>query len=245
MYGGPLHNPFFIERMLSHLSNMDDKIYGTKERLQGMLSTALEETELYESTKPADGMKPSGGIDADSVQRLDPAMVDNHPFYVVPSALSRVVHCQAPSMAQLRGALRYRGYRATASHAKPGTIKTDAPWSVIWKVMLEWIRQHSPIHPERVKEGMAGWKILQGLDSLAEAENKATDTARKDGETTIVTDTAASTEQKTSESDTAEEKPWVVFDEKLGVDKARGKLVRYQANPRANWGPMARAKGVP
>jgi len=33
----------------------------------------------------------------------------------------------------------------------------------------------------------------------------------------------------------------IVFDEKLGREKRRGKLVRYQINPRENWGPMNRA----
>jgi len=35
----------------------------------------------------------------------------------------------------------------------------------------------------------------------------------------------------------------IVFDENLGREKPRGKLVRYQINPRANWGPMNRAAG--
>jgi tRNA (guanine26-N2/guanine27-N2)-dimethyltransferase len=35
----------------------------------------------------------------------------------------------------------------------------------------------------------------------------------------------------------------VVFDESLGREPARGKLVRYQINPRENWGPMNRAGG--
>jgi tRNA (guanine26-N2/guanine27-N2)-dimethyltransferase len=36
----------------------------------------------------------------------------------------------------------------------------------------------------------------------------------------------------------------IVFDERLGKEKDRGKLVRYQINPRANWGPMNRASGA-
>ena len=45
-------------------------------------------------------------------------------------------------------------------------------------------------------------------------------------------------------------RPQIVFDAKLGKDNTRGstganrkRLVRYQTNPRANWGPMNRAKG--
>ena len=35
----------------------------------------------------------------------------------------------------------------------------------------------------------------------------------------------------------------IVFDENLGKELPRGKLVRYQMNPRENWGPMHRAAG--
>jgi len=38
-------------------------------------------------------------------------------------------------------------------------------------------------------------------------------------------------------------KPEVVFDEKLGMERDAKRLVRYQINPRENWGPMNRAKG--
>lgn len=34
----------------------------------------------------------------------------------------------------------------------------------------------------------------------------------------------------------------IIFDEELGADKQTKRLVRYQMNPRANWGPMSRAK---
>ena len=35
----------------------------------------------------------------------------------------------------------------------------------------------------------------------------------------------------------------IVFDEELGRDQPGKRLVRYQMNPRENWGPMAKAKG--
>jgi tRNA (guanine26-N2/guanine27-N2)-dimethyltransferase len=40
-----------------------------------------------------------------------------------------------------------------------------------------------------------------------------------------------------------EEKREIVFDESLGKERDAKKLVRYQQNPRENWGPMNRAKG--
>ena len=38
-------------------------------------------------------------------------------------------------------------------------------------------------------------------------------------------------------------KPEIVFDEALGKELDGKKLVRYQLNPRENWGPMNRARG--
>ncbi|KAF2226297.1 tRNA methyltransferase, partial [Elsinoe ampelina] len=43
MWGGPLHNPYFIERILGYLPGLDLDVYQTTERIEGMLSTALEE----------------------------------------------------------------------------------------------------------------------------------------------------------------------------------------------------------
>ena len=43
MWGGALHNPFFIKNILDMLPSLDPSIYGTVPRLEGMLSTALEE----------------------------------------------------------------------------------------------------------------------------------------------------------------------------------------------------------
>ncbi|KAK8052132.1 hypothetical protein PG993_003517 [Apiospora rasikravindrae] len=43
MYGGPLHNREFIQRILDDLPNVDKNIYGTTARIEGMLQTALEE----------------------------------------------------------------------------------------------------------------------------------------------------------------------------------------------------------
>ena len=243
MYGGPLHNTDFINRMLSHIPGMDKAVCGTKDRLEGMLSTALEEAEVYDAyfqTKPqSEGKKSRDGM----LQRVDPAVVDKHPFYFAPTSVARVLHCQSPSVAQMRGALRYRGFRATGTHAKPGMIKTDAPWSEIWSIMLEWIRQHAPVTEGRVKEGMPGWKLLQRLHtSPASAGSDGSD---KEGGVKLgaekTTEPNGAGDGDGSKSKDAE-KPWVVFDEKLGEDTAKGKLLRYQINPRANWGPMAKAR---
>jgi tRNA (guanine26-N2/guanine27-N2)-dimethyltransferase len=200
MYAGPIHSPAFVQRILDDLPNVSKDTYKTTTRIEGMLSMALEETLEPPEEKEEAPPRKAG--------RPDPATVDEYPFFFIPSVLAKVIHCVTPHENAIRGALRHAGYRVTRSHTKAGSIKTDAPWSVIWEVMREWARQKAPIRDGAVREGTAGWRIL-GLD-----QNK---------------------EEKT--------KGKIVFDEELGKEKDKKKFVRYQLNPRENWGPMNRARG--
>ena len=275
MWAGPLHNPYFIQRILTALPSLDEEVYGTINRIKGMLTTALEEdlVENVDMNKQASSPAASSTFPA-----LNPALIDHHPFYFIPGALCKVLHCQTPSEDQLRGAFKSMGYRVTRSHTKPGTFKTDAPWGAIWEIMREWVRQHAPIKEEGLKEGMAGYGIMQRKkggerDSLellkhsvlnaleASKDMEAAKTAieaalyratRNEGvvETTngeVVGaageggNAATSTETSSNES-TSKNK--IVFDAPLGRQPERDRLLRYQMNPKANWGPMNRAKGT-
>ncbi|KZM21978.1 Methylamine--glutamate N-methyltransferase [Ascochyta rabiei] len=241
MYGGPLHNVGFIERVLAQLNEVDRETYPTMDRIEGMLRTAMEEITF--------GVKPKKENRAQVLDPLvpksDPAKVDHHPFFFIPSSVSRVVHCSAPPTAALRGALRHAGFRVTMSHCKPGSIKTDASWTDIWHVMTEWIRQKAPL-ANPLKEHTAGRAIMSKPVLHAEERNGA-------GED--VTSVAESTAQHGESADVEmgdTERTWrasylgtkfpVKFDETLGRDADRGKYVRYQLAPRENWGPMSRAK---
>jgi hypothetical protein len=162
MYGGPLHNPSFLDKMLGLLPSLDRSTYKTLDRIEGMLETAYDEMHIFDAKELlAKSSKTNENTAEGSFRRLNEVAIDHHPFYVIPSALSRIIHCQAPSDAQLRGALRHLGYKALRSHAKPGTIKTDAPWSAIWNIMREWVRQKSPLKEGSLKEGMPGYRIMQ------------------------------------------------------------------------------------
>ncbi|KAI5304191.1 RNA methyltransferase tRNA(m5U54)methyltransferase, partial [Ascosphaera atra] len=48
MWAGPLHNPVFIKRILDLLPGADKSTYQTTDRIEGMLSTALEEDLMLE-----------------------------------------------------------------------------------------------------------------------------------------------------------------------------------------------------
>ncbi|KAI1017435.1 hypothetical protein LB505_004824 [Fusarium chuoi] len=244
MYGGHIHSQEFIERLLAQIPKADPSIYGTMPRLEGMLRTALEEylpgPEVNEPVDPKDAQL---------------ATVDHYPFFIIPSRLANVVSCVTPSEDMVRGALIHLGYRTARSHCRPGSIKTDAPWSTIWWIITEWIRQKSPIKESSIKKNSAAWKILTDAGIIGKEKPEATEETVKD-------DSAMEgVEQQTSEAPVegtadapngdgklllseAELRKTLVFDENLArLARRRGeqKLVRYQMNPRENWGPLAKA----
>lgn len=227
MYAGHLHSPEFIQRILDKLPEAPKDVYGTTDRIKGMLTTALEEhleEVMVEGTN--------------KTKEDELAELDHYPFFFYPHQIAGALHCVTPGEDALRGALRGLGYRTTRSHCKAGSVKTDAPWSVIWDVMREWIRQKAPIKEKNIKPGTAGYALLKlGEKSKAEksAEKAVEEPAEKAAET-VTTDAAVDEREN-------EKKPEVVFDEKLGREKNRERLVRYQMNPRENWGPMNKATG--
>ncbi|MCJ1381848.1 RNA methyltransferase tRNA(m5U54)methyltransferase [Xylographa soralifera] len=264
MWGGHLHNPFFIQRILDELPFLSKETYGTLPRIEGMLSIALEESlsdsPQEEITKNSEKVQ----TEQEEIGRLDPSRPDKYPFFIIPSVLAKVLHCVAPSDAALRSALINLGYRVRRSHTKPGTIRTDAPWTVIWEVMREWVRQKAPVKDGAIKPGTAGWAIMrkersrasitdlkEQLQSIMEKTDDLA-TAKVEIEAALFKSSRPfekSTEQAATgrgplditEGDRKSLK--VVFDEKLGKNKDRKKLVRYQLNPKPNWGPMTKAKG--
>lgn len=236
MYAGPLHDPDFVQRILDSIKDVDKETYQTIPRIQGMLTVALEEcfspSHMNENqSNPTDTQKKDVSSSAlpnsvnDSHFTTDHTTIDPAPFLFMLPMLSKVLHTITPHENAIRGALRHLGYRATRSHTKGGCIKTDAPWKEIWRIMRAWVDERAPIKEGTIRENTAGWAIL-GL-GLKEEEKKSKDLESLVHKTEIVSDHSNK----------------IVFDETLGADKDRNRLVRYQRNPRENWGPMARAKG--
>ncbi|KAF2144989.1 uncharacterized protein K452DRAFT_284380 [Aplosporella prunicola CBS 121167] len=268
MWGGPMHNPAFIEKILSYLPGADKTTYGTTERIEGMLRTAYEELLPDTPSTQPELSSTTGATSTDTatptdelklIPRVPASDLDRHPFFFIPSDLARILRCQSPSEAAVKGALRGLGYRATRSHTKPGTVKTDAPWAVVWEVMREWVRQRAPIKEGAIRELMPGWGVWQKRRELvvakaaaeaaaaaAEGEAKPAEEARPAGEAKSATTTPENGGRRrlpSQEPGTPLHELKVVFDEQLGRDARESKkLVRYQMNPRANWGPMVRAK---
>lgn len=297
MWGGPLHNPHFIQHILDMLPTLDESIYGTIPRIKGMLSVALNENlgDHLSSSTAEPGFQRD--VSARPIPPTNPAIRTQHPFFFHPSTLSRVLHCVSPSDAAIRGALIGLGYRTTRSHAKAGSICTDAPWSVIWEVMREWVRQKSPIKEGVLKKGTAGRGIMKNNRGNAKLMN-AKKELRQALDSDDITNVAglkkemeaalyrlSKLEQQSKEQEDAlggedgglqlqshdsagagkgedgdvpiaqgesrgdgprdvhSSKLKIVFDEKLGREAERKRMVRYQVNPRPDWGPMSRARG--
>ncbi|KAJ4389995.1 RNA methyltransferase tRNA(m5U54)methyltransferase [Gnomoniopsis smithogilvyi] len=237
MYAGRLHDPEFIKRILAKLPEVDKAVYGTTDRIKGMLTTALEEH-----------LEASDADSALTSREAKWAEIEPYPFYFSPTNLSKIVHCATPSENVFRGALRGLGYRVTRSHCKPGSIKTDAPWAVLWHILREYIRQKAPIKESSIQPGSPGFKILKmhtragSVQEVAEDQTTGLDETaveKKAGEYPSV----ENLDSKEKEQDVELKLPEVVFDEALGREKNKEKLVRYQMNPRENWGPMNRARG--
>ncbi|KAK0637188.1 S-adenosyl-L-methionine-dependent methyltransferase [Bombardia bombarda] len=231
MYGGRIHSPAFIERVLAELDGASPDVYGTTNRIRGMLQTALEEImfspeeikahEEQNAADKANGNNGAGHKQSAASREAELAEIDPYPFYFHPAQLAGIVHCATPPENPLRGALIGLGYRVTRSHTKPGSMKTDAPWSVIWHVMREWVRQKAPVKVENIKVGSTGYRLLGLGKKQEDVDGQAPQTA----------------EYGKKPEETRE----VVFDENLGRDPDRTKYLRYQTNPRDNWGPMNRA----
>ncbi|CAG8847163.1 1687_t:CDS:2, partial [Racocetra persica] len=56
-------------------------------------------------------------------------------------------------------AILNKGYKVSASHAMPGSVKTDAPMNVIWDIFRSWIQLH-PVTMKNIKENSPARKIL-------------------------------------------------------------------------------------
>ncbi|KAM3421099.1 hypothetical protein BST61_g1513 [Cercospora zeina] len=253
MWAGPIHNAAFIEKLLEDLETVDPEVYKTKARIEGMLSTALEETQVNNdvvSYKPAAERSENDEI----IPKVPPETIDLFPFFFNPSAVSKVIHCIAPNDASIRGALRHMGYRATRSHCQPGSIKTDAPWSAIWNIMTEWTRQKHPVKDGSLKEGSSGFAIMKKAKeqwaaeeerekSIKDVQKSGENSTSKDSTPGITTENEQTAPKSTVPNGTANQRTKVVFDEALGKDRQTKRLVRYQQNPRENWGPMTKHKG--
>nr|XP_003468399.1 tRNA (guanine(26)-N(2))-dimethyltransferase [Cavia porcellus]XP_013006376.1 tRNA (guanine(26)-N(2))-dimethyltransferase [Cavia porcellus] len=81
------------------------------------------------------------------------------PLYYTLDQLSSTLHCNTPSLLQLRSALLHAGFRVSLSHACRNAVKTDAPAEALWDIMRCWEKQ-CPVKRERLSESSPAFRIL-------------------------------------------------------------------------------------
>ncbi|XP_057565172.1 tRNA (guanine(26)-N(2))-dimethyltransferase isoform X2 [Hippopotamus amphibius kiboko] len=81
------------------------------------------------------------------------------PLYYTLDQLSSAIHCNTPSLLQLRSALLHAGFRVSLSHACKNAVKTDAPSSALWDIMRCWEKE-CPVKRERLSETSPAFRIL-------------------------------------------------------------------------------------
>ncbi|CAG8441933.1 5359_t:CDS:10 [Acaulospora morrowiae] len=78
------------------------------------------------------------------------------PLYHNLANICGTIHCTNPPL---------KGYKVSASHAAAGSIKTDAPMSIIWDIIRSWIRLH-PVTMKNIKENSPAKKLLEAEPSF-------------------------------------------------------------------------------
>lgn len=212
MYAGNLHNREFIDKVLKINESSDKEIYATHERIKGMLTLASNE-------------------------------LDDAPFFFNLNQLCSIFKSPPISIEQYTKAVGNLGYKVSLTHAKKNCVKTNLPWNLNLLINRAWqidqnekyvkemesknvdelnekikeklikLKDNIGINPS-LAESSPGWKILNYFKTNMNEEEKS-----------VSIDFEIGNEE---------------FEKIAKLRKV--KMVRYQENPRKNWGPMARPK---
>lgn len=140
------------------------------------------------------------------------------PFYFHPANVAGLFHCASPALAPVVSALLNAGYKVSRSHCVAGSVKTDASRAAVYDLMRCWIRTNT-VKEERLKPNSAAKGLLSKRDA--------------DGQPAVSTEFDLDTHNAGADA--------VIRG--ANARNASGRLVRYQMNPQANWGPGTAAKG--
>ncbi len=51
-----------------------------------------------------------------------------------------MLHCHVPPILKFNSALLHAGFQVSMTHCRDNAVKTNAPPSVVWDVMREWVK---------------------------------------------------------------------------------------------------------
>ncbi|KAK2018185.1 N2,N2-dimethylguanosine tRNA methyltransferase [Colletotrichum eremochloae] len=264
MYSGPLHNPDFIQSILDLLPTVDKGVYQTTSRIEGMLQTAMEEylpgPEPTEDLDPKDKelarvdhypffLMPSRLAGILSTQQPPDDMFRGalkHLGYRVTRS-----HCR-PGSVKTDAPWEAIWFIMREWVRQKAPVRTDRINSQMPAYRLLGLDRtesngdaKGPTESKAEPQEEAESKDKNGEAAVPQEKQVPADVEMKDGSAEETETTDKSQEGKAASQE--ELRKTLVFDDKLaklGKRKEQRKLVRYQMNPRENWGPMSRAKGA-
>jgi tRNA (guanine26-N2/guanine27-N2)-dimethyltransferase len=117
MWLGPLHDQQVIKSALDRLSSPDNTCPDMK-----LIATRARLQGLLTSVSEE---------------------IDTPLYYQLPD-LCQTLHLSNPPQKAIMAALGNAGYQVSGYHKDPSAIKTNAPNSVVWDVLRQWVKKHPP-----------------------------------------------------------------------------------------------------
>ena len=142
------------------------------------------------------------------------------PFYLTANKMFGTIHASSAPTTKVLSALLNGGYKISRSHASPGSIKTNAPCSFMYDIVREHVKEN-PVRmdkiPEKSPSRFALSKPMTRVPPLFSSRVMANDRHKID---------------------------FTPHPDVKNYERS-DKVVFYQTNPQANWGPASRARNVP
>lgn len=158
------------------------------------------------------------------------------PLFYSLNEFRRVLRINTIPATNFRSAILNAGYEVSQSHTNPDSIKTNAPSSLIWDIIMTWYRLH---------EGNQTNGNDDKLNNLAEQNDK--DNEIKDNELKDKKEDKKNRNKKSSENQLIlnrkiETEISFEYNKKELCLSKKLNLVRFQMNPTKNWGPLSLPK---
>ncbi|KAI8391213.1 N2,N2-dimethylguanosine tRNA methyltransferase [Radiomyces spectabilis] len=87
------------------------------------------------------------------------------PLYWTMSRLCGTLHCTSIPQVDLFSAILNAGYKVSASHCGPLTIKTDAPSHIVWDILRAWVKKN-PVTMANIAQNSPARVILSKEPSI-------------------------------------------------------------------------------
>lgn len=217
-----LHDDEFVKDMIDISQNLKESVYSTKKRMIGMLNLAYRE-------------------------------IDNL-FYFNLNDLSSIFKTAPISIDKFTKAITNLGYKVSLTHAKRNCVKTNADWETVLYIFIKWMENNNLLFLKKndaldfdvndensktsfEKSNNLSEKVLQKIYLLKQNINSNPNFFNTSiGK--IIIDRLSKLSLKTIQIDFEKNNESSILLEEF----RKVKMIRYQQNPKKNWGPGSKKK---